>query len=214
MALICPTITAADPHEYRTQMERVAPFAERIHIDLADGVFTPNKLVELQHIWWPVGVTTDVHLMYQAVLPFLAQLREYKPNMVIVHAECTGKFYDIARPLKEAGIKVGVALLADTPVSRIEPAIMDIDHVLIFSGDLGHFGGIAKMSLLTKVTDIRKLKKTMEIGWDGGINLDNAAKLALGGVDVLNTGGAIHRAKDPATTYEKMTSLVSHSQVE
>ena len=63
MAVICPTVTAAEPHEYREQIERIAPFAHRIHIDLADGVFTPNKLIDLMQVWWPVGMVADIHRM-------------------------------------------------------------------------------------------------------------------------------------------------------
>ncbi len=53
MAVICPTVTAYDPHEYREQMERVEPFAKRIHIDLMDGHFAPTKSPGLKHVWWP-----------------------------------------------------------------------------------------------------------------------------------------------------------------
>ncbi len=208
MAVICPTVTAAEPHEYREQIERIAPFAHRIHIDLADGVFTPNKLIDLMQVWWPVGMVADIHLMYEAVIPFIEQLKDQKPHMVIVHAECAGNFYEIARALKEKDIRVGVALLPETGVEKIAPAIDDIDHVLIFSGDLGYFGGTAKLQLLDKVRALRALKPELEIGWDGGINSDNAGKLVLGGIDVLNTGGAIHKAKNPEAAYDKLSTVI------
>ena len=38
-----------------------------------------------------------------------------------------------------------MALLPTTPVSAITPALHMIDHVLIFSGDLGHYGGQADL---------------------------------------------------------------------
>lgn len=208
-AIVCPTVTALNAHEYREQMERIAPFAERVHIDLADGVFAPVKLMGLGHVWWPVGVTADIHLMFEAVKPFLKQLIELKPHMVIVHAEAVGKFVDIAEPLHKAGIKVGVALLAHTPVSRIAPSISTIDHVLIFSGDLGHFGGTADMDLLEKVKQLKKLRNSLEIGWDGGINEHNAKKLIQHGVDVLNVGGGIQRAEHPHQAYDKLKALTS-----
>ena len=208
MAIICPTVTAADPHEYREQMERVAPFAERVHIDLADGVFTPNKLMSLSHVWWPVGVTADIHLMYKAVKPFIPELIKLEPHMVVVHAEAAGNFYDIAKPLKAAGIRVGVAMLAPTKVDNIKEALPDVDHVLIFSGDLGHFGGHADTELLNKVREIRTYNPKVEIGWDGGINLHNAARLAEGGIDVLNTGGFIQRADDPAEAYHDLQAAI------
>lgn len=204
MAVICPTVTANEPHEYRAQMERVAHFAERVHIDLADGVFTPNKLIDLRHVWWPAGMIADIHLMYQAPKPYLKELIKLAPHMVIIQAEAAGSFYEIARPLKAAGIKVGVALLATTPVKKIEGALGDIDHVLIFSGDLGHFGGHADTSLLSKVHQITKHHKQIEIGWDGGINEQNVSRLVTGGIDVLNTGGAVQRAENPAQAFRSL----------
>ena len=48
---ICPTITAADVRTYRVQMEQVAGFVTRLHIDVSDGEFTPNKLLDLPYIW-------------------------------------------------------------------------------------------------------------------------------------------------------------------
>ncbi|HMS50656.1 MAG TPA: hypothetical protein PKA02_04470 [Candidatus Saccharibacteria bacterium] len=209
MAIICPTVTATEPHQFRQQLERVASFAERIHIDLADGVFTDNKLLPLDDVWWPAGAFVDVHLMYEAVKPFLAQLVALKPHMVIIHAEAVGNYYSVAKPLKAVGIKVGVALLAHTPVTRIKQALPDIDHVLVFSGHLGYFGGKADLELLKKVEQLKKLHHEIEIGWDGGINEANAAILAQGGVDVLNVGGAIQRATDPKDAYGRLKALVS-----
>lgn len=138
MAIICPTITSDTTEGFGKQIQAVASFAERIHLDLADGVFTPNKLIDLQDIWWPAGMQADIHLMYQAIEPYLDSLIALQPNMVVVHAESSGVFNSVATALRQAKIKVGVALLAQTPVSKIAPALSLIDHVLIFSGDLGH----------------------------------------------------------------------------
>jgi ribulose-phosphate 3-epimerase len=207
MAIICPTITAAEPHEYRAQIERVKPFARRLHIDLADGVFAPVKLIDLKHVWWPDSMQVDIHLMYESVAPFTKELLQLKPNMVIIHAESAGKFYEVAKPFKEKGIRVGVALLQDTEVHQIVPALPEIDHVLIFSGDLGHFGGHVNLALLSKITELRSHKPDLEIGWDGGIGEENARRLVIGGVDVLNVGGGIQRATDPAKAYATLESI-------
>ncbi len=207
MSIICPTILAAEPHEFREQLERISKFAQRIHIDLADGVFAPSKLLSPKQLWWPEGMVVDLHVMYESVRPFAADLIKLKPHMVIVHAESVGSYYEIAQQFKAAGIKVGVALLAKTDVQTIKPALHEIDHVLVFSGDLGHFGGTANLQLLDKVQDLRALRNDLEIGWDGGINAKNAKQLVAAGVDVLNVGGAIHRAKDPAAAYATLKSI-------
>src|SRR6185437_8699058 len=115
-----------------------------------------------------------------------------------------GRFLDFATFAHRYGIEVGVALLPRTPVDAIAPALGVIDHVLIFSGDLGHFGGHTNMQLVNKVHQLRQLKPQLEIGWDGGVNEQNALELVRNGVDVLDVGGAIQRASDPMAAYAKL----------
>ena len=201
-AIICPTITAQNTEAYREQMERIAPFAVRVHIDLADGIFTPVKLTPIDHVWWPGGMRADIHVMYKEPFRHTKALINLRPQLIIVHAEAEGDFVAFADHLHQEGIAVGVALKPATHVEAIAPALEIIDHVLVFSGDLGHFGGQANTHLLTKVLKLKRLKPSLEIGWDGGINDQNAATLTAGGVDVLNTGGFIHHAAHPQHAFE------------
>lgn len=208
MSIVCPTVTPIDAHEFREQLERVAIFAKRIHLDYMDGELAPVNSPPVESAWWPKNVLADLHIMYKRPQEHLAKIIRLKPNLVIVHAEAEGHFVGIAKALHDAGIKAGVALLPDTNVQMIAPSIEYIDHVLIFSGDLGHFGGVADTKLLSKVVDVKKLKKSIEIGWDGGINDSNAVLLSKSGVDVLNVGGYIQNAKNPAHAYAKLKTLV------
>lgn len=204
-----PTVTADNPHTYREQLERVADFADRIHIDIADGHLAPVKLIDPERVWWPSGVTIDVHIMFEEPQVALEPILALQPNLIIVHAEAKGNFLDMAEQIHEAGVKVGVALLKETPAHTILPALAYIDHVLIFSGDLGHFGGQADLALLNKAQELHRHKKTLEIGWDGGVNANNARRLSAGGIKVLNVGGFIQRARDPKMAYRTMRSLVT-----
>jgi len=205
---ICPTVLAGSAIEYREQMERIAQFATRVHIDLADGHFAPTKTIILEQVWWPGGVQADLHVMYKEPFRHTKALLHLQPQLIIVHAEADGDFIGFADKAHEAGTAVGVALKPETPVEMIEPALDWIDHVLIFSGHLGHFGGEANTHLLTKVLKLKHLKPTLEIGWDGGINNKNAAVLAAGGVDVLNVGGFIQHAGNPAEAYEMLEEKI------
>lgn len=200
-ATICPTVLAGTPEEYRHQVNRIAQFATRIHIDLADGQFAPTKTIPIDQAWWPGGVRADLHVMYQKPFEHYKVFLSLAPQMVIVHAESDGNFVPFAELMHRHGIEVGVALKPKTPVELIRPALEWIDYVLVFSGDLGHFGGQADLALLDKVKLLRQLKPQLEIGWDGGINKVNAKALAAGGVDVLNVGGFIQHAADPRMAY-------------
>jgi ribulose-phosphate 3-epimerase len=207
-ASIAPSVTARDINEYKHQMNRIAPFATRIHIDVADGIFTPVKLLSVSDVWWPGGVRADLHVMYQNPFAHYKTYLSLAPQMVIVHAEADGQFVSFAELLHRHGIEVGVALKPETPVALIRPALPWIDHVLIFSGNLGHFGGSADLKLVDKAVLLRKLKPQLEIGWDGGINNNNAKSLAAGGIDVLNVGGYIQHAGDPRLAYGTLARAV------
>jgi ribulose-phosphate 3-epimerase len=205
---ICPTVTTDDPAVYKLQIEATLTYAHRLHIDLSDGIFTNNKLMEIEDIWWPGGVRADLHVMYQKPFEHTAALIALGPQLVIVHAEAEGDFLKFAETLHGHGIEAGVAILPETEVETITPALGLIDHVLIFSGKLGHFGGHADMKLLNKVKQLRELKPTLEIGWDGGVSDKNVKKLAAGGIDVLNAGGYLHGTQDAAKGYAKLKALV------
>lgn len=209
MAIICPTVLASSEADYAEQMQRIAPFVERVQIDLMDGEFAKAHSVSLDDIWWPVGLVADIHLMYQDPFDHLEVLLHLRPSMVIIHVEAPIHHMHFAAELHKEGIKAGLALLPETPVVNIEQIIHSFDHLLIFSGDLGHFGGQANLNLLEKAAQAKAYHADIEIGWDGGVNDQNVRQLMDGGIDVLNVGGYIQKAESPSAAYKMLVDTVS-----
>lgn len=207
MPVVCPTITAFNTDDYKAQTDLVSRFAERVHIDLMDGILAPTHSPDLSQIWWPNNLTADLHLMYQHPNHELPLILELRPAMVIFHYEAEVDHLQFAGRLRQAGIKAGLALLQDTSVDEVKNILPEFDQVLVFSGHLGYHGGEADLSLLSKVDQLKALNGNFEIAWDGGINDQNALALVSGGVDVLNVGGFIHSAPDPAQAYAKIKAL-------
>jgi ribulose-phosphate 3-epimerase len=211
MGVIAPSVTAYSPDEYRQQIEKVAKFAERIHIDLMDGQFTKERNITPDEAWWPVGVKADFHLMYKNPHQAAEIILEHRPNMIIAHSESSGSFSSLAAMCRRAGVRVGIALLPHTPPEAILPALPEIDHVLIFSGDLGSFGGRANFDLLNKIDILRHHKPDLEIGWDGGVSQQNISQLAFGGVDVFDVGGFIQQAEDPEKAFHILARIADET---
>lgn len=207
MSLICPTVTAFDEYQYNQQIKLLKPFAQRIHIDLMDGVFAPTTSPGLDHVWWPHELQADIHLMYQEPMTVVDQLIALKPRLVVVHNEAYVHHMEFAARLHQHDILVGLAILHDTPIEYAYQIMHSFDHVLVFSGHLGHHGGQADLGLLDKVAKIRAHHPDAEIGWDGGVTESNAPLLLHGGVDVLNVGSAIHAADDPASAYATLEAM-------
>ena len=207
---ICPTVTTDDPDVYRAHMEEIATYATRVHIDLGDGIFT-RKLTAVEDVWWPGGMRADLHVMFQQPFLYVAALKALGPQLVIVHAEADGDFMAFAREMHRHGIEVGVSLLRETPVEAIVPALELIDHVLIFAGTLGQNTGPGGVNLdvLAKAAQLRALKPSLEIGWDGGANDTNARQLMEGGVDVINCGGYVH-GENPVAAWHRIQQVVGN----
>lgn len=209
--IICPAILADDKEDYRKQIERVVHFAHRIQIDLTDGAFAPHKTIGPEEAWWPVGFLADFHLMYKNPLPAIQKILQHKPNLIIIHAEAEGDFGQVVDFCRNHLVKLGVALLPQTAPEKIFSALGDIDHALIFSGDLGSFGGRADLRLLEKARALKQQKPALEIGWDGGINDQNVSELVFGGVDVLNVGGFIQNSQDPQRAYHALERIAEET---
>jgi ribulose-phosphate 3-epimerase len=211
MPVICPSILAASEKQYHEQMEKVAHFAHRVQIDLTDGHFAEPRTIPADKVWWPVGVKADIHIMYRDPEHAARAIAAHKPHMLIVHAEAEGDFAAFAQFCKQQEIKVGVALLQKTSAESILPALHFIDHVLIFAGHLGHYGGHADMHQMDKIKILKNHKRTLEIGWDGGINDQNISQLAFAGVDVFNVGGFIQKADNPKKAYDALERIADET---
>jgi ribulose-phosphate 3-epimerase len=209
MSVISPTVLAETTEDYKLQIERVHGFAERVHIDISDGEFAPTFTISAAQVWWPQDWTVDIHAMVARPSDHLETLIALKPNMIIFHVETQEDIVPILQHVKKFDIKAGIALLRSTVPSTVTAAIEAADHVMIFSGELGKYGGTASLMQLEKVRLIRAIRQDVEIGWDGGVNIENAYSLAQGGVDVLNVGRTIAAADDPKSVYATLVSEIN-----
>jgi ribulose-phosphate 3-epimerase len=210
MSVIAPTITVQTADDYKTSVERLHPFAQRVHIDISDGEFSPTFLLGEAELWWPQEWTVDIHAMVARPSEHVKALIALKPSLITFHVEVAETdLLPIIAEIKAAGIKAGVALLKPTVPSTVAPLIQAADHVMVFSGELGQYGGTASLMQLEKVRLIKGINSSAEIGWDGGVNVENAYTLTQGGVDVLNTGGAIAQSNDPPSAYAALVKEIN-----
>lgn len=209
MSIIAPCITVETEELYKSVIEKYKPFAQRVQVDISDGEFAPVFLVGPDKLWWPSEWIVDIHAMVSHPMDYVDKLIALKPHLIIFHVESDVNLTKIMEKIKKYGIKAGVALLKTTVPETVADVIRLADHVLVFSGDLGHYGGTASLMQLEKIRLIKAINPSVEIGWDGGVSVDNAFTLTQGGVDVLNAGGALANADDPASVYATMIQEIN-----
>lgn len=212
MAEIVPAVLAETASEFKHDMELAVSLNDRIQIDLADGKFASNTTVSLAQVYWPQGTRADLHMMYEDPKLHTSSIIAIKPHLAIIHSEAkeTTQEESVAmlRELSGYGIKTGLALLPRTGTETVAPYLEFIDHVMVFSGELGYYGGEFDRSALDKIAKIKSVNSGIEVGVDGGIDDTNAADIVAAGADVLNVGSFLQQSSDPQAAYAKLKASV------
>ena len=209
LLVIAPTILTEDPAKYKLIIETYHAFVKRAQVDISDGSLAPNITIPDTAVWWPKGWVMDIHMIVAKPSAHVPTLLKLKPNLVVLHPEAEEDLLPIFAALQQHDIKVGVAVMRNMYPGNIRAIIEAADHAMIFSGTLGQTGGTAELLQLEKIRIIKKIKSTIEIGWDGGANLQNIRTIAQAGVNVINVGNAIISAQNPAQMY---TDLVEEAE--
>lgn len=116
---------------------------------------------------------------------------------------------DVIRQVKEAGMKVGLALKPNTPVDVIAEYIDRSDMVLIMTVEPG-FGGQKFMAdMMPKVEYLRKNYPNLDIEVDGGVSLDTIEQCASAGANMIVAGTAIIKAQDQKHVMTEMKNTVT-----
>ena len=202
MAEIVPAVLASSPQEFKQRLERVS-FAPRVHLDFADGEFAPAKTIGLAQAYLPSAMA-DLHLMLQQPAKQLETIISLRPHLVIIHAEADVDHAAFYSSLRELGIKTGLAVLPATSIADIATLIEQVDHLLVFAGDLGHYGGQLQPDNLAKINAAKQIKSQLEVSVDGGVNADNAQQVARSGADVLISGSFIQNAASPKRAWQRL----------
>jgi ribulose-phosphate 3-epimerase len=189
-------------------MERYSKFTKRVQIDITDGEFSRNKTLGLDSIFWPKGMKVDLHMMVASPLDYVDKIIEMKPNLAIFHVEAED-LMPTYMSLKGSGVKFGVAFLRETYPGNYAQILGHADHALIFSGNLGEYGGAADPLMLGKVGILRRANPGIEIGWDGGANLENVLDMANAGVNVINVGNYIAGSENPEERFRMLECEIS-----
>lgn len=205
---IAPSILSADFARLADEVLCVeSAGADLIHIDVMDGHFVPNLTVGppiVEALRKVTRLPLDVHLMVTNPNEFIPEFAEAGADYLTVHVEACPHLHRTVQSIKERGVKAGVTLNPATSLTTVEEILAEVDLLLIMSVNPG-FGGqqfipssFGKIERARRLIEHTRSHAVLEV--DGGIKVDNAARVIQAGADILVAGSAIFTSQDYRAT--------------
>jgi len=192
MIEIVPAILVKTPKELKQRVKEVESHVDRIHIDIMDDKFVPNKTIQPEDIDLKTDLMKEAHLMVEDNEKYVEDFINLGFDMLIFHYESCKDIPGIIKKVKERGKKVAIAINPPTPLSAIEGYLDDLDMVLIMSVNPGFSGQGFIPDVRTKIRKLREMKEDLDIEVDGGIKLGTAKIVAKAGANILVSCSGIY----------------------
>jgi ribulose-phosphate 3-epimerase len=212
MKKIAPSILSADFSRLGDEVRAVeSAGADYIHVDVMDGRFVPNITIGplvVEAVRKVTKLPLDVHLMIADPDLYIPDFAKAGSDIIVFHAEATNHLHRTVQLIKSFGKRAGVSLNPATPLNCLEYILEELDLVLLMTVNPG-FGGqsfieacIPKIHALRGMLDKRGLETELEV--DGGVKIDNIARISHAGADVFVAGSAVFGSDDYVATIAEM----------
>jgi len=215
---ISPSILSSDFSYLAKECAAVSPAADWLHVDVMDNHFVPNltlglPIVEslLKHVTTPI----DCHLMISDPDRWAPAYAEAGAGSVTFHVEAARAPIRLAREIRRAGARAGMALKPATGIDQYADILPELDMLLLMTVEPG-FGGQKFLDVVVpKIRRARELLGPESDIWlqvDGGIGLETVEIASEAGANVFVAGSSVYGADDPIEAINKIRSAAQASQ--
>ncbi len=206
--MIIPGILEKEEEAIAEKINQVRHFAKTLHIDLIDGVFSPQATFQDPQAFskYKEEFNLEVHLMVNNPLEYLESFANAGFRRFIGHIEMMQDLEEFIAKGQILG-EVGLALDLDTDLSKITVSLEDLDVILLMSVKAGASGQEFNKSVLEKIKALRE-KSFIPIEIDGGITDDTIVLAKEAGANRFVTTSFLF-SQNPTEAFEKLNRALN-----
>lgn len=214
---IAASIMCANQLALKEELEKLEKAnVDILHCDVMDGIFVNNLAMGpyvLEYIKKETSIPLDIHLATIDPGKYIEMYSHIKPEYISFHFEASDNVERDIQMIKDAGIKVSIAISPQTPVEVLEKYLDKIDMILMMTVNPGFAGQKFNMGVLKKLDKLKKMTAHIDkrpiVEVDGNINPDTIAMMDRDIVDVYVLGTSALFREDGKTYSEKVDIIKS-----
>ncbi|NNF60092.1 MAG: ribulose-phosphate 3-epimerase [Gammaproteobacteria bacterium] len=216
--LIAPSILSADFARLGAEVDAVLEAgADLVHVDVMDNHYVPNLTIGplVVEALRRHGVTApiDVHLMVNPVDRLIGEFAAAGASYITFHPEASAHVQRSLQLIRSEGCLAGLVFNPATSLHWLDYVMDDLDMILVMSVNPGFGGQRFIPSALEKLRHARERigasGNDIRLEIDGGVKIDNIARVAAAGADTFVAGSAIFGSSDYRATITAMREALA-----
>lgn len=209
--VLAPSLLSSDFSRLGEAIEKIeAKNGSWVHIDVMDGTFVPEITIGQPVIrsLRPLSrLPFDVHLMITNPEERADSFIDAGADWLTFHYEACADPKKLIDHIHERGIKAGISIKPETPVSVLEPLLEDVDLILIMTVHPGFGGQKIIPECINKIAFLSDIRRKRNLGYilsvDGGVNEKTVKDVVHAGTDVVVSGSSFFSDRLTAADLEK-----------